>query len=124
MEAYRGKGYLSWIVDIVETIDNYQKAASLYHGSELPNILKQIAEAYFSAGFIEKAKYYYQEALALNGNEAEYFDGLSWVEFSLENFEEALKLAKKANEIDSIYLGDLLSYSTLSGHNDEAYICA
>jgi tetratricopeptide (TPR) repeat protein len=123
-EAYRGKGYLSWIVDIVETINNYQKAASLYHGSELPNILKQIAEAYFSAGIIEKAKYYYQEAIALNGNKAEYFDGLAWAEFSLENFEEALKLAKKANEIDSIYLGDLMWYSSLSGHNDEAYICA
>jgi TolB-like protein/Tfp pilus assembly protein PilF len=122
--AYREKALFYSNNDFVQCIEYRQKAASINRGPELPSLLGEIGDAYFDAGFPDKAKYYYQEALALNGNEAKYFNGLAWAEFSLGNFEEALKLSKKANEIDSIYLGDLIWYSTLSGHNDEAYICA
>jgi tetratricopeptide (TPR) repeat protein len=51
-------------------------------------------------------------------------DNLAWVEFSLENFEEALNLAKKAHEIDSAGTIDLMYYEVTSGHNEEAYIRA
>ena len=122
--AYSEKAIFYSNNDFVRCIDYRQKAASINRGPELPSLLGEIGDAYFDAGFPDKTKYYYQEAFALNANEAKYSYGLSYIEFSLGNFEEALKLSKKANEIDSMYLGDLMWFSTLSGHNEEAYICA
>ena len=41
--AYRGKGNLYSVDDLINNIENLQKAASLNHGSELPLILSGIA---------------------------------------------------------------------------------
>jgi tetratricopeptide (TPR) repeat protein len=123
---YLWKGYLfSWILgDYINGLDNYHKALNLVHGDERQLVLNSMSRAYLDVGFMDKAKYYYQEALTLSGNEASYFGSLAFIEFSLENFEEALKLAKKANGIDSTYLCNLIMYSIPPGHNEEAYIHA
>ena len=124
--AYFYKGYIltNILIDYVQGIDNYQKALILIRGKERASLLRNLGEAYMNLGFTDKAKYYYLEAFALDGNKAINFGSLAWVEFSLENFEEALKLAEKANEIDSTFLMDLMFYSVPSGHNDEAYLHA
>jgi len=123
---YLYKGYIfSWVLgDYINGLDNYHKALNLVHGDVRQLVLNSIVRAYLDVGFMDKAKYYVQEALTLSGNEASYFDWLAFIEFNLENFEEALKLAKKANEIDSTYLDALIFYSVPPGHNEEAYILA
>jgi len=120
------KGYIfSWVLgDYINGLDNYYKALNLVHGDERQPVLNLLGRAYLDVGFIDKAKYYYKELLTLSGNEALYFTNLAWIEFNLKNFEEALKLAKKANGIDSTRLPDLIFYSVPPGHNEEAYIHA
>jgi TolB-like protein/tetratricopeptide (TPR) repeat protein len=123
---YFNKGYLFSFVlgDYINGLDNYHKALNIVNGDERQNVLSYLGRAYLDAGFIDKAKYYYQEGLTLSGNEASYFGNLAFIEFNLENFEEALKLAKKMNGIDSTYLHALILYSVPPGHNEEAYIHA
>jgi tetratricopeptide (TPR) repeat protein len=79
---------------------------------------------YLYIGFTEKGKDLYKEALALDGNKLDNSTSLESMEFVLGNFEEALKLDKKCSEIDTTYLGDMISYSLLSGHNNEGYLLA
>jgi TolB-like protein len=123
---YLDKAYLFlWSLDdYINGLDTYHKALKLVSGDERQDVLSYLGRAYLDAGFIDKAKYYYQERLTLSGNEAIYFGNLAFIEFSLGNFEEALKLAMKANGIDSTYLHSLILYSVPPGHNEEAYIHA
>ncbi len=125
-EAYYYKGYILTTIlgDYVKGIDNYQKALTLIHGNERPSLARYLGDAYRDIGFIDKAKYYYQEAFAQDGNRAINFSSLSWVEFSLENFEKALEYVKRANEIDTTFLADLIFYTVPSGHDNEAYLHA
>jgi TolB-like protein len=124
--AYSSKMYILilGIQDYVKGIDNYNKALNLISGYERPPLLRGLGTIYYWIGFKEKAKYYSQEALALDSNKVENLAFLSLLEFSYENFEEAFKLAKKANEIDSSYPIHLIIYSVPSGHNNEAYLHA
>jgi TolB-like protein len=76
--AYYGKGDLySYNDDLLNWIDNSQKAASINRGPELPTLLGEIGWAYFSAGFPEKSKYYYQEELKLDGDSSIYYWNLA-----------------------------------------------
>ncbi|TAL59557.1 MAG: tetratricopeptide repeat protein, partial [Bacteroidetes bacterium] len=124
--AYSSKGYILTIVlyDYVKGIDNYNKALNLIRGDERPSLLRILGRAYLDAGFIEKAKFYYQEAVTLDGKKSEYFGNLAWIELNLENFEAALKLVKSSFEIDSTHLMDIMFYSLPEGHSDEAYMHA
>jgi TolB-like protein len=124
--AYYYKGRtLTWVLnDFVKGIDNYQKALTLIRGDGRPPLLKNLGRAFLDAGFIDKAKSYYNEALLLDGKKAEYLARLAYIEFSLENSEGALRLIKEARAIDSSYLGDLLYYVGTSGHKEEAYLLA
>jgi len=124
--AYFYKGYILTTIlgDYVKGIDNYQKALILIQGDERPSLLRNLGDAYRDIGFIDKAKYYYQEAFAQDGNRSKNFSSLSWLEFSLENFEKALEFAKRAYEFDTTYLADLIFYSVPSGHDNEAYVQA
>ena len=124
--AYQNKGYLLlWISnDFISGLDNLQKALNLVSGDARPVLLGTAGFACIHNGFIEKAKYYFQEIFALTGNKVNDFIYKAHIEFCLENFEEALKLLNKANEIDSAFTVDLLYCSIPSGHNEEAYIAA
>jgi TolB-like protein len=121
--AYTYKGYiLTWILyDFVKGIENYNKALTLVRGEGRPSLLNNLGRAYLDVGFPEKAKYYYHEAFMLNENKASELARLSWLEFSLENFEEALRLIKAAGKIDSAYFPDLVLYIGNSNHKEEAY---
>jgi TolB-like protein len=124
--AYSNKGYiLTWILyDFVKGIDNYNKALTLVRGEGRSTLLYDLGRAYLDVGFAEKAKYYYHEAFTQEGNKARELSRLAWLEFSLENFEEALRLINAAGEIDTTYLSDLVLYIGNSSHKEEAYMLA
>jgi TolB-like protein/Tfp pilus assembly protein PilF len=123
--AYLFKGSILVLVihDFVKGLECGQKALNLVHGNERPSALESVGYAFLFVGFPDKAKYYYQEALKLDGDSANYFYNLSWLELSLENFEEAFIFSKRANEIDSTYLPDI-SCCSIEGHEEEAYLLA
>jgi TolB-like protein/AraC-like DNA-binding protein/Tfp pilus assembly protein PilF len=124
--AYERKGYLlTWILgDYVKGLGNCQKALSLVRGNDRPNLLKVLARAYLDVGFIEKAKDYYHEAFVLDSNEASWLGNLAWLKFNNENFEEALKLWKQLEGMDSTSTASQSYYYVIPGHNEEAYILA
>jgi TolB-like protein/Flp pilus assembly protein TadD len=100
-EAYYQKGILYRDVDLLQSIDNLQKAAKLNSGPELPDIKYEITRAYNYAGFYEKSKNIALEVLKLDGDSVRYLAMVSMAEFYLGNEEKALKFRKKAYAIDS-----------------------
>ena len=125
--AYLAKGFILQYIkhDYVKGIDNYNKALNLISGDERPYLLRVVGSLYLDCGFIEKVKYYDQEAFALDSNKAQNFRNLAWIEFNLENFEAALKLEKKGEELDSTYIDENLTiYNVCPDHNKEAYVIA
>ena len=121
--AYRGKGQVYFGDDLVKSIYNYQKATSLNHGLEMPGLLRNTSRVCAIAGFPEKAIYYTQEALKLDGDSTQYYLNLTYCEYVLGNFEKAIEFLKKGYAIDSSdtgiirYLGE--SYFLL-GQNEES----
>jgi tetratricopeptide (TPR) repeat protein len=124
--AYYSKGRtLTWVLyDFVKGIGNFNKALTLTGRDERPSLLRNLGRVYLDVGFIEKAKYYYNEAKLLDENNALDLSELAWVEFSVENFKEALKLMKAASEIDSAYSHDLVYYIASPDLKKEAYLMA
>ena len=99
--AYIGKALLSTDYDWGMAIYNANKAISIYRGPLLSYYLHGIGQAYFSIGFMEKAKNCFEEALKLDGDSVQYYNDLSTIEFGLENYENANNYLKKANAIDT-----------------------
>jgi TolB-like protein/Tfp pilus assembly protein PilF len=124
--AYERKGYtLTWTMgDYVKGLSNYYKALDLVQSNERPPTLKALARAYLDAGFPEKAKYYYNEAFALDGNKASFLSNQAFLEFCMENFEEALKLWKQLETIDPKSIASMDYYFVTPGYNNERYFIA
>jgi TolB-like protein/AraC-like DNA-binding protein/Tfp pilus assembly protein PilF len=101
-QAYWGKGWL-FADDILKSIENFQKAASLMHGYQLPELLRTISSQYYQAGFPEKGKDYDLEALNLDRDSCEYLNNLVWFENSNGKFKKALELLNRIYIIDSTY---------------------
>jgi len=125
-EAYLRKGNLLTRVlgDYVKGLDNYHQALNLIRGEGRPVILKSLGRAYGDAGFIEKAKYYYDEAFFLDSNKVSWLGNIAFLEFCDENFEEALKLWKQLEDIDSSRYASENYYYVTPGHNEEAFVQA
>ncbi|OFY63832.1 MAG: hypothetical protein A2V64_08200 [Bacteroidetes bacterium RBG_13_43_22] len=121
---YKGRTLTLLLHDYVKGIENYHEASLLIRGEERSSLLRVIGNAYRDVGFTDEAGKYYQGAFVIDNNKALNFNSLAWIEFSLENFEEALKLARKADEIDSTNLSDLMFYSVPPGHDIGAYLQA
>ena len=91
-EAYYGKGYKMQVwdyhyMDFVKGLENIHKAVSINHGRELPFYLRELGDAYGGfAGFREKANYYYQKALELDGDTTSYLRRLADEGSVLGNF--------------------------------------
>jgi TolB-like protein/Tfp pilus assembly protein PilF len=100
--AYHEKGefYLN-SNDLVNSINNFQKVASINRGPELPGLLGDIGIAYCSSGFTDKAKQYHRDRLKLDGDSLTYYSLLGWTEFFLANFNKSIEIAKKGYLIDS-----------------------
>ncbi len=100
-EVYYGKAKMYGTGDLVNMIDNYQKAASLNHGLELPGLLRDISYAFDNAGFKDKARSYSLEAFKLDDDSVSYLDMLAEFE---DKDEIAVKFELKAYAIDSTSL--------------------
>ena len=126
--AYQSKGdiYSRVLGDYVKGLGNYHKALTLVRGKEHPVLLGSLGGRYMEIGFTDKAKYYYQEAFEQDSNKSLHFRRLAWIEFSLENFEETLKLVKQGCEIDSLSCinTELMFFNVPIGHEEEAYLFA
>jgi TolB-like protein/AraC-like DNA-binding protein/Tfp pilus assembly protein PilF len=122
-EAYYKKGELYAYDDFVKAIDNYQKAASLNRGSELPSILTNISYEFQLAGFKDQSEYYANEALMLDGDSSQYYFILANHELCWGNFEKSLGIALKANELNSDNIHNLgeniaFNYILLGKYNE------
>lgn len=118
----RSKIYWEGLDDLVEAIKNKHEAVNRNHGKALPALLSQLGLAYFYAGFVDKAKQYYQQGLELSGDSVLYLTCLGLTEFSRENFENAYLIGKNIYRIDSTRADDLPLYCKLTGREDQAYI--
>jgi tetratricopeptide (TPR) repeat protein len=74
-----------------------------------------------NAGFMNQADSCLREALKLDGDTVHYFADQVWIEFSRENFAEALKLTKRAFSIDTTYLSDFIICSIPPVSKEDAY---
>jgi tetratricopeptide (TPR) repeat protein len=103
-QPYYAKGWLYGLYnDYPESLENYQKAASLNHGSELTFLLRTIASLYTEAGFPDKFNEYNLEALYLDGDTSAYWNNLVYYEYCNGNFKKALELLTKMYRTDSTY---------------------
>jgi len=102
--AYFGKGLLYYDDDLVRTIDNLNKAASLHRGYFLSEINRRIGIAYAIAGYRSKAQYYVKEALKLEDDSVAYYLSLARIEDNIGNYEKAIEFGKKSYTIDSTNL--------------------
>jgi TolB-like protein len=124
-QAYIQKAYISFALkDYVVTFDNAYKALNRYHGGMLPNYFRYIAQFYSDLGFIDKAKFYYNEAYKLDGDSATYFRNIEGLEWNNENFDAAMIWRKKSFEIDSLPDYDNLVRLNIEGQHKEAYLLA
>jgi TolB-like protein/AraC-like DNA-binding protein len=106
-EAYRSLGWLVYILDYknmdyVKAIECLQKAVSLERGEALPGLLRDLGDAYGSAGFPEKRDHYYQEAFNLDSDTTSNLLFLATREaFLNKDFYKAIELYKKCYARDS-----------------------
>jgi tetratricopeptide (TPR) repeat protein len=123
--AYFIKGAIltNFEYNFVKGFDCYRKALNLVHGNDRPPILRMVGLSYLNVGFIDKAKYYYNEALTLDGDSVNYFRFLAYLEFCIENFENAILIDEKASKIDSTFIPDI-NYLSFAGHYQGAYMIA
>jgi TolB-like protein len=120
--AYSGKGWILLEVmnDYVKGLETFHKALNLISGNERPSLLRDIGESYRCVGFFDKAKDFYQEALILDGDSAIYFGCMVYLEYAMENFENAMLFDEKASKIDTPYW-DCVECYNISGKDQEAY---
>lgn len=103
-------------IDLVKSLEYYEKALVLYRGPILPNFYREIALVYYCAGLKERNFHYTKEALKLSGDSAKYFGDLAFHEVRFGNVEKAVEYAEKAYAIDSthywvlFHLGELHSF--------------
>ena len=109
--GYWAKGGLYEELDISKAIENLQKALSLYHGPGRASSLRRIGNNYISAGFPEKGKAFYKEALKLDGDSVVFIEYLIWwlPENSTSYYNAAIDHFKKR------YFKDSANVDVLSG---------
>lgn len=106
-EVYWNKGWNVCIMDyknmdFVKAIEHLHKSVSINRGNDLSDYLRALGGAYgYFAGFTDKAKYYYQEALKLDGDTTKYFHSLAEGEHVSLNYKKAIELYKKCYLQDS-----------------------
>ncbi len=121
--AYACRGYVYQVISFIKSIENYQKAISLNHGSQLPYLLRSIGDMYLNAGFPEKARNYYREAISLDKDSVNYFINLAGLELNAGNAENGIVYENEASKLDSTYIPRLEWYS-ITGKHQEAYTIA
>lgn len=119
--AYLRKGWVYEDFDILKSLQNYQKAASLNHGQGL---LMTIGGEYFQAGFPDKGKDFFLEALKLDGDSTNYSDNLMrYTAGNQGDYKKLINYFEKRRLTDStntFLLLDLGYCNTYSGNYKES----
>jgi len=105
--AYFGKGRLYFDVDNIKSIDYFQKAISVTHGSELPALLRWIGFNYMVMDCVEKGNQYIQKALKLDGDSMQYYLYLGRGKSIAGKYEKANEYLKKGYSIDTTHINNL-----------------
>lgn len=113
-QAYRGMGFFFIDNDPVQSIKNFQKAASLAYGSDLKMILGEMVIAYLWAGFTEEAKRINNEACRLFDDSVMYFISLGAIESQQGNFENAVQYYTNAAVADPGFSNFLWFYHDIN----------
>jgi len=100
-QTYWEKGGLYFYDDLIKSLENDHKAASLQRGSFLPSIYRRLGKTYAMAGFKEKSIYYIEEALKLDDDSAVFYSNLAEIKDCNGNFEKAIEFGTKSYLIDS-----------------------
>ncbi len=122
--AYRSRAYLysGILMDNVKGLEDYHKALSIVSIEDRASLLRTLGNRYSHLGFTEKAKQYFQLAFDTDGNRSLYLERLAWMEFDLQNYDEALRLLKEVSQADTTYLFNLHFYIYPKvNHMEEAY---
>ena len=99
--SYLEKGKLYRDYDLVQSLDNYYRAANLNRGQGLSVILRSISEVYRLAGITDMFINFAQQALVLDGDSIEYYTSLAMSFLDVRNFETSTEFLKKAYALDS-----------------------
>jgi TolB-like protein/Tfp pilus assembly protein PilF len=101
-QAYAGEGELYFYArEPLKAFESLHMAVKLNHDQELPSSIISLANQYCYSGFFDKARYYYDLALKLNGDSAGYFGNLLVVEMLQENYLKAFEYAERAYAMDT-----------------------
>jgi len=102
--VYAGRLFLP-SSDLITQIENSIKAASLNHDIGFSDLLVDLGNEFFNAGFPEKANFYYNEVLKLDGDSVRYLYSLAYGEHEIAgNYSKSLELLAKICTMDSIFL--------------------
>jgi TolB-like protein/AraC-like DNA-binding protein/Tfp pilus assembly protein PilF len=121
---YWCKGWFYTGHDLIKSIENFEKVASLSHGLTLPEVLTTIGEDYYLAGFPDYGKKYLTNALELEGDSVKYLD--SYIYYLAENqgeYKKAITYFEKRCQADStndLILLRLAFYNSLDGDYEES----
>jgi TolB-like protein len=124
--AYWDKGwfYGFHLFDMLKSLQNFQKAASLNHGTGLNEILDRIGTIYYMAGFPEKGDELLKEILKLDGDSLKYLMNIVYnnaetraeyqkaIEFFTERY--------RADTTNAYFLNSLGYYNLFTGRNEES----
>lgn len=102
--AYYQKAWIFGNDDVVNTLENAHKAASLYSGPLLARIYRAISLTYEIAGFRQESLHYLAEALQKDGDSSYYFDALSEMAWVDQDPLAALDYSVRAYRYDSLNL--------------------
>ena len=106
--AYNAMGWLFFQDDLVQSLDNFHKAAALNRGQSLPGLLRDIAEVYGQAGFDDKLILSAQQALELDDDSVEYYLTLSQTALNYGKSRQGIELLIKAYDLDTNHI-DILN---------------
>ncbi len=91
-------------MDFVKAIECANKVVSLNRDKDLSSSLSSLGQTFgTTAGFYDKAKYYYNEAYKLDRDSTPLLTNLGNLEVGFGNYEEAISLLKRSYLKDSSY---------------------
>jgi TolB-like protein/tetratricopeptide (TPR) repeat protein len=120
-QAYWQIGSIYEELSILKSLQYFQKAASLSHGTELIEMFNNIGLDYYLAGFPERGNYYLLEALKLDSDSVKYKDNLiiytaqTQIDF-IKKADEYFKKRYLTDSINEEILCHLGYYNSLIGN--------
>jgi len=99
--AYNGMARLYQYSDFVKSLELLHKSISIDRGKRLYQYLMYAGGEYFIAGFLDKAGHYYNEALKLVGDSANYYNMMAEIAAFSGEDNKAIDYSKKAILLES-----------------------